>query len=285
MATGTGRRRARLGAPRLFPGSPRRRRAIRPAAPAAPFPKEPRSRRRWIAAPARRRCYGRSARSGARSRSPPPCCSSAVSAVWCSACRSGPALRHRRSNLRNGPSRRFQLSPRRRAHRPPRRPPIPVREGCPRRRSLGRDRMRGLRQQCQQCPVRALARASGRRRRSAAEDRGGGTGAARIGGTAKIGGRSAACPNQEQAAQREQASQREILARREAALASLPSVTAPLPSPSPRAPRAESRPPFPADNSGWCCITALVPMPRRRPLAPWRRRCAKPASTSVRPAP
>ena len=157
MATGTGRRRARLGAPRLFPGSPRRRRAIRPAAPAAPFPKEPRSRRRWIAAPARRRCYGRSARSGARSRSPPPCCSSAVSAVWYSACRSGPALRHRRSNLRNGPSRRFQLSPRRRAHRPPRRPPIPVREGCPRRRSLGRDRMRGLRQRCRQCPLRALA--------------------------------------------------------------------------------------------------------------------------------
>jgi hypothetical protein len=45
---------------------------------------------------------------------------------------------------------------------------------------------------------------------------------------------------QEQAAQREQASHREILARREAALASLPSVTAPLPAPSPRAPRAES---------------------------------------------
>ncbi len=40
-------------------------------------------------------------------------------------------------------------------------------------------------------------------------------------------------------AQREQASQREILARREAALASLPSVTAPLPSPTPRPPRAE----------------------------------------------
>ncbi|MBD0275512.1 MAG: OmpH family outer membrane protein [Acetobacteraceae bacterium] len=46
---------------------------------------------------------------------------------------------------------------------------------------------------------------------------------------------------QEQMAQREQAAQREILARREAALASLPSVTAPLPSPSPRPPRAEPR--------------------------------------------
>ncbi|MBD0272530.1 MAG: hypothetical protein ICV73_11445, partial [Acetobacteraceae bacterium] len=39
---------------------------------------------------------------------------------------------------------------------------------------------------------------------------------------------------QEQVAQREQATQREILARREAALASLPSVTAPRPAPSPR---------------------------------------------------
>ena len=44
---------------------------------------------------------------------------------------------------------------------------------------------------------------------------------------------------QEQVTQREQATQREILARREAALASLPSVTAPLPSPSARPPRAE----------------------------------------------
>lgn len=48
---------------------------------------------------------------------------------------------------------------------------------------------------------------------------------------------------QEQMAQREQASQREILARREAALASLPSVTAPLPAPRPgrnAEPRGES---------------------------------------------
>ncbi len=45
---------------------------------------------------------------------------------------------------------------------------------------------------------------------------------------------------QEQVAQREQATQREILARREAALASLPSVTSPLPAPSPRPPRTES---------------------------------------------
>ncbi len=50
---------------------------------------------------------------------------------------------------------------------------------------------------------------------------------------------------QEQMAQREQAAQREILARREAALASLPSVTSPLPSPSPRPPRAE-----PASGAG-----------------------------------
>jgi hypothetical protein len=55
---------------------------------------------------------------------------------------------------------------------------------------------------------------------------------------------------QEQVAQREQASQREILARREAALASLPSVTAPLPSPSARPPRAEPRAVEPASAGG-----------------------------------